>query len=284
MDKQSLKKLLPLLKHLGITVGVGVIIILIFFYWLLPFITNHGETITVPDIKGMHVDDLDDVLLERSLRYEVNQDSGYSADEEPLVVLEQFPKPHAKVKEKRKVYVTLNAEKPPLVKMPDLVNKSLKIAQITLKSYGLKLGKTKYRPDIALNSVLAQEWDGRRVLPGEKIPKGSFIDLYVGDGHGNKKWNMFSYVDLPLDEAKIAIVGAGLRVGTIRYEASSAGVVPQENDSGDTVRTVVDVSIGDVVRHNPSWGDTVRLKDAVDLWVYQPDSLVNENSLLDNEE
>jgi len=86
MDKQSLKKLLPILKHLGITVGVGIIIIVIFFYWLLPFITNHGETITVPDIKGMHVDDLDDVLLERSLRYEVNRDSGYSADEEPLVV------------------------------------------------------------------------------------------------------------------------------------------------------------------------------------------------------
>jgi len=286
MNKEILKKIGPIFKHLGIAVTTGVLIIVIFFYVYLPAITHHGETITIPDIVGMHIDELDEVLLDRTLRYEVNIDSGYNPDMPPLAVLEQFPSPLSKGKENRKVYVTLNAREPPLVKMPDLVNKSLKIAQITLKSYGLKLGKTEYRPvKEGLNFVLEQRWEGRQVLPGEQIPKGSAIDLYLADGRGNTAWKMYSYVDQPLEDAQIAIIGAGLKIGEIRYAEDPIGMVPVRNASGDTIRAVVSVSPGDVVKHLPAWRDSVRVQSKVDLWVYQPamDSLRDEDNLLDNE-
>lgn len=65
------------LKHLGIALGVGLIITLFFFYIYLPTTTNHGESITVPDLVGMPLSELDEFVVQRDLRYEVS-DSSYS--------------------------------------------------------------------------------------------------------------------------------------------------------------------------------------------------------------
>ena len=102
--------------------GIGVLLILFFFYVYLPTTTNHGESITVPDLEGVNVEDLDRFLLERDLRFEVLEDSGFSTDYPPHTVLKQFPLPNSKVKENRKIYITLNSTNPPEVRMPDLVD------------------------------------------------------------------------------------------------------------------------------------------------------------------
>ena len=110
------------LIHLGIVLTLGVTILVVFFYMYLPSVTNHGETITVPDLEGIHIDEIDEFLTKRNLRYEVFTDSGYTDEYEPLTILKQYPNPGSKVKESRKVFLTLNALNPPKVKMPDLVD------------------------------------------------------------------------------------------------------------------------------------------------------------------
>jgi hypothetical protein len=45
---------------------------LLFFYWYLPNITNKGESITVPNIEGLSIEKLEEVLGDRSLRWEVD--------------------------------------------------------------------------------------------------------------------------------------------------------------------------------------------------------------------
>ncbi len=277
MDIESLKRLLPLAKHLLITVGIGILLVVIFFYWYLPHTTNHGETITVPDIRNQHIDELEDILLTRNLRYEVNADSSFSPNQEPLTVIDQFPQPNSKVKENRKIYVTLNAQNPPLVKMPQLIDKSLKIAEITLQSYGLKSGKVEYKPDLGLNVVLEQWYDGREVLEGEMIPKGSSIDLFIGDGHGNRFFEMGDYVNRSFSDTRVALAGQGLKIGNITYVDDPVIEINQ----GDTAMVEVIVSAGYVTGQRPAQGKIVRLQDLVDLWVYQPDSIVNESSILD---
>ena len=93
-----------------ILIGILVsILILGFFYVFLPGITNHGESVTVPDLIGLEYRDLDKFLTKRSLRYEINQDSGFTSDYPPLAVLKQYPEPGAKVKENRKIFLSLNA-------------------------------------------------------------------------------------------------------------------------------------------------------------------------------
>ena len=42
-----------LLATLGITIGFLLLMVIIYFYIYLPNITNHGETIEVPDLRGM---------------------------------------------------------------------------------------------------------------------------------------------------------------------------------------------------------------------------------------
>ena len=178
-----------ILGHVGIMIAISIGLILLFFYWYLPKATNHGETITVPDLEGRHIDEIADYLSARDLSYEVSVDSGYSGNHQPLTVLKQYPNPQTLVKEKRKIYLTLNAQNPPKVKMPKLTDLSVKIARIKLQSLGLNVGDIKYEPDMAFNAVLRQEFEGEEITEGTGIFKGSEIDLVVGDGYGEKRFS-----------------------------------------------------------------------------------------------
>ena len=69
-----------ILKNLSIMLGIVTSIIFFIFYIYFPFITNHGETITVPNLVGMEIKDLDEFLSDRDLRYEILDDSSYSSE------------------------------------------------------------------------------------------------------------------------------------------------------------------------------------------------------------
>ena len=283
MNLESLKPYQPIFKHLAISMGSVLLIVLLFFYVYLPVTTNHGETITVPDIQNQHIDALEEILVSRNLRYVVNADSGYSSDQEPLTVLNQFPAANSQVKEDRKIYVTLNARKPPLVRMPDLKDKSLMIAQVTLQASGLKLGRTIYKPDLALNAVLAQYIKGRPVIAGEMIPKGSTIDLDLGNGSGNQQWNMYESVYQRYEDARIGFIGIGLQIGRVTFVRDPAVTLRSTTALGDTILTTVNVPMGNIERQLPAPWQTVRLQDIVDLWIYQPDSVGRNSSILDSD-
>jgi beta-lactam-binding protein with PASTA domain len=87
-------------------------------------------------------------------------------------------------------------------------------------------------------------------LPGQAIAKGSKIDLELGEGLGTAQFDAPSVIGMPLDEAKIAIIGAGLKVG-------QQMIVPAEEGQ----------AAGSVVRQNPDAGNNVRIGDVIDLWV-----------------
>ncbi len=270
-----------ILLHLTIVVVLGTLITLIFFNIYLPSKTNHGETITVPDVVGIHFDDLDDYLIKRNLRFEITEDSSYSADYEPLAVLRQVPLPNSKVKEGRKIYLTLNTNTPPKVRMPNLVDTSIKNAQIVLKSFDLKLGSVEYVADEIFGTVLKQKIDDREVLANEMVPKGSVVDIVSGDGLGIVTLLSPNLTELDEEDAQIAIVGSGLQVGSIRYDKDGTYVVLETNDEGEEEEITKQVAPGAVFRQWPEPGIEMRLKQAIDIWVYQPDSINSRPSLLD---
>lgn len=208
---------MDLIKHIVLIGFFGLLIVLSFFYVYMPLATNHGESITVPDIVGLGYEDLDEYLTDRNLRFEVNIDSGYSSDYPPKVVLKQYPEAGQKVKEDRKIFLTLNAMNPPDVKMPMLVDGSLKNAETVLESLGLLMGDITYQPDPARNAVLDQLFKGNSIEPGTPIAKGSKIDLVIGDGIGRQVFEMPDARGLDLEEAKILILGSSLEVGEIVY-------------------------------------------------------------------
>lgn len=238
------------LKHIAVIFLIILLMLFAFFYVWLPNTTNHGETITVPKVTGLKMQELEGFLEDKDLRYLVN-DSSYNPELQPFVVLTQEPQPGAKVKKDRKIYVSVNMKNPPEIKMPKLVDGSVKNAQMILKSYDLRLGKIEYVPDLAQNAVLKQLVNGKEIKPGALIKKGAVVDLVVGDGLGNAEFEVPSVTDMPVDEATVLLVGNGLTVGNIIYTEGSG------KPSGTVVKQ----------RPEAAPGKTIRSGEIVDLWV-----------------
>lgn len=236
--------------HLGIILAIGLVLLLIFFYYFLPGYTNHGETITVPDLRGMTYEELDDYLSQRELRYEIEQDSGYSAEDPPLTVLKQYPVSGSKVKSNRLLFLNLNKTTPRKVSMPNLIDGSVKSAQMVLESYGLELGSIQYRPDLAQNAVLEQRLEGNVIAPGDSIYQGSKVDLIVGDGLGNQMLEVPALFGMDFEDAEFTVIGSGLRLGSILAAAP-----------------VDSLPIGAVIRQIPAAGESIRIGQDIDLWV-----------------
>jgi beta-lactam-binding protein with PASTA domain len=234
--------------HLAIIIGVASVLILGFFYVYLPITTNHGESITVPDLYGVEMSELEEFLLDRDLRYEITPDSGYSAEFSPFAVLTQTPAAGQKVKENRKIYLSINAKNPPTVKMPNLVDGSLKNAQMVLDSYGLILGEIEYEAHEFQNAVLGQNLAGKAIEAGTYISKGSAVDLVIGNGLG-RAFAMPELLDLSQEEAEFLIKGSGLRLGTVH------------------TRKAEDKATGTVVHQYPAVGNSVRTGSRIDIWI-----------------
>ncbi|MCG8389562.1 MAG: PASTA domain-containing protein [Cytophagales bacterium] len=223
---------------------------LLFFYTYLPYATNHGETITVPDLYGIKMEDIDEFVTKRNLRYEIN-DSTFSDDHPPLTILKQYPKAGSKVKENRKIFISVNRVTPPSVPFPHQLvgSSSLRGVEAVLKSNELKRGKIIYRPSQFFDLVLDMQYNGESLKEGDFIPKGSTIDLVVGDGYASRSFKTPKLVGLELEEALFYIKGVRLDLGIVTVESDTAG------------------EKSFVIKQQPQEGRTVQLGDLVDLWI-----------------
>jgi hypothetical protein len=169
---------------LNILFGVGLsIFLLIGFLFMLNRITNHGEYLVVPEVKGKDFKSVQSEL--ENLGFDVViQDSIYVDSIPPNTILKQFPEAESTVKVNRVVYLTVNCTVPPTIVMPNLVGMTLRNALLELRSLGLKLGDTTFVPDIAKNAVKDQLIGGVTINPGSPIQMGARINLVIGGNLG----------------------------------------------------------------------------------------------------
>jgi len=115
--------------------------------------------------------------------------------------------------------------------------------------------------------------NGEEVIPGTKIPKGSVIDLTIGDGYGNSSLESPYLIGLDADIAQVTITGSALKLGAIVYQNIDTAVLisMDEFDIADTLK--ISVEVGQVVDQYPSPGEPMVIKESVNLWIYHPDSL-----------
>ncbi|TFV97319.1 PASTA domain-containing protein [Algoriphagus kandeliae] len=238
-----------ILINLLLIFGASLLLGFVFLKIYLPAYTNHGETVSVPDLSGYTFDEAINILEKSGLNYEVSLDSGYSTDEKALAVLKQIPPASEQVKNGRKIYLTLNARNAPMIKLPNLVNMPLKNVQEILANLGLERGEIIYVPDIGINVVLEQQYQGRTVTEGFEIPKGEKIDLVVGDGLGNQILSVPNFVGMDEIDAEFLILGSGLRMGEKLYF---------KNDT---------VPPGFVFRQAPPSETQVKTGEMIDLWI-----------------
>jgi len=194
-----------------------VVAVVLLAYFSLGYYTRHGEGIPVPLLKGLTADRAMEVLKEQGFNYQI--DSVYVLDEPPGTIVEQDPDAGTNVKVNRMIYLTMVTRLAPPVTLPDLSDENYMEAVATLSNYGLKVGDTTTKADIA-NHVLEIHFSGQIIKPGTKIPKGSKLDLVLGNGAGASEVDIPDLVNQDLDAAKFVIKGAGLTVGTISYEGA----------------------------------------------------------------
>jgi beta-lactam-binding protein with PASTA domain len=151
--------------------------------------------------------------------FDYRVDSVYKVDVAPGTIIEQDPDPGTLVKENRIIYLTMVSTQAPIVSLPDVEQQLFISASGTLKNYGLKFD-TVYRSDIARDMVLEIRYEGRIIKPGEKIPKGSKLELILGDGKGAAELEVPDLINQDLDAAKFVIRSSGLTLGTIEYQGA----------------------------------------------------------------
>jgi len=164
--------------------GVGVLLFIFLLKWWLGVTTNHDQKIEVPDLNRMSLSDVEAKLKEVNLDFIVIDSASFNPNYPKKSVIEQFPDAGDFVKEKRKIYLTLNPSKYRDITIPDLNGRTKRQAMSQLQSIGFKIGKFTTVRDIGKDVVRGLKYKGRDLKPGEKLPKNSVIDLVVGDGKG----------------------------------------------------------------------------------------------------
>ena len=198
----SLKKYLTSRVFFGqVAIALAIVAVLayLFMHWLT-FTTDHGHEITVPDLRKLTEEQVEDKLDELDLDYELLDSVDFRGDFPKYSVVEQDPMPGTKVKVGRKVYIKINSSGFSSVRIPDLIEKTYREAVPTLKALGLEEGTITYVPNLGKDMVLEMRYKGRNLRVGDRVLKASKIDLVLGDGKESYQEEIVDSTAVPTTE------------------------------------------------------------------------------------
>lgn len=196
----------PLLMGNCLGIVLASVALLIGALFFLDSYTRHGDSVEIPDVRGLDEQTAKSKLEAVGLLAEVT-DTGYVYRATPYSVLEQSLLPGEKVKPGRTLYLTINADGPRKIALPDVAdNCSRREAEDKLKVLGFKLGATEY-------IVGDPEWVygikvyGRDVSAGTRVSVNTPVVLVVGAGGLEEEYNGNDSLDyllnVPIEEEEI---------------------------------------------------------------------------------
>lgn len=241
------------LKNLGLAISIVVGVIMILLIWM-NFYTRHGQARPVPDFYGLTLEETIKLAKKNKLKYTI-ADSVYTTIVPRGCIAEQSPKPGFKVKKWRNIVLTINAFNPEMVAVPNLIDLPIRQALLQIESSGLKMGESRFRPDLSINIVLDQLYNGKKINPGDSLQKGSVIDLVLGKGLSNQRSSVPDLMGMHLDPAKNKIIVSAFSLGTYIYDSSIL-------TGDDTVNAFV-------YKQNPEFKEeaSLQLGSAIYLWL-----------------
>jgi len=206
----------PYVKTVLIAMGISLSILIVLMIFLRIY-TRHNQSFTMPDFRGLASEELLERANDSNLRVEIS-DSVYIFNRKPGSVIDQNPEPGTHVKKNRRVFITINAKNPIKVEVPNIVGYTLRQAKAILEQQGLEVGTLSFRPDLGVNNVLDQRFDGKTVDPGTLIPKGSKLNLVLGMGMHGERTGLPLLIGLKLNDAQNRIIESSLNIGRIRFD------------------------------------------------------------------
>lgn len=149
-------------------------------HWLDNY-TRHGQSVTVPNVKGLPLRAAENEINKLGLNA-IAIDSNYVKGMPAGAVLEQTPESNSKVKEGRTVYLTINTADVPKIAIPDIIdNSSSRQAEARLRAMGFKLTA----PELIEGEkdwVYGVKYKEHQLISGDKVPRESVLTLCIGAG------------------------------------------------------------------------------------------------------
>lgn len=244
------------------------LVVFVLLLWAMLFFlqeySRHGESQTVPNLVGKTTLEAMEELNNLDLDYAV-MDSTFDPDERPLTIINQDPIPDSKVKSGRKIYVTINMQQPPKTEIPnfELGTSYISVREI-LESHGLKVGRIIYKPfeyrDVFLDMQVSGQ--NKSLKPGTLVPKGTKVDLVLGNGLGDTKIAVPDLTGLTYIEA----------VNLIQLKELTLGTIVTSGTISDTMDAFVFKQFPQAANDK-----TVNLGSMIDLWITQEDPAATQD-------
>ncbi|OFY16212.1 MAG: hypothetical protein A2X11_14345 [Bacteroidetes bacterium GWE2_42_24] len=223
----------------------------IFLLWItlqiISVFTHHGEKIEVPDFVGQLIGDASVIADDNGLEIIV-MDSVYNPRKEKGVIMIQDPLPASFVKEGRKVYVTIVGQTPEKVKMPNLVDLSVRQAVERVVAARLQVDYIQVVRGEFNNAVIEQFYEGKPVRPGRELDRNSKIVLVVEQAEGATPAVVPDLIGNDIAEAYGAVFSVTLNVGKVVF------------------RDGLDESTSRVYKQDPQPGIQLSAGNQVNLW------------------
>lgn len=270
-----------LINLLAVTVVTFLIVALLM--WGFRFYTLHGESVEVPDLVNMKIEDAEKLLATRNLGILV-ADSVCRGNSKGGLIKEQTPRAKFRVKESRKIYiiVTKHAECTVNLYYNQLIGHSRDYVVRQLKRSNLKVGSLTYRPGgKAPNTVVEASINGVPIFveanpdagerPPEKpraIPQNAVIDLVLLEGIDALPQMVPDVVCGTYSSAEFAIKGNEFNIGTIH-----------------TTGTIIDTAAAWVYKQSPAPSSYTTMGSGISLWLMSayPEGCKDNDDLFPND-
>ncbi len=190
---------------LGLLVVGGLLYVLISF-WLMPAYTQHGVTVTVPDLRGGTAQEASSNLERVDLTAEFIQLRKPNLPKG--VVIDQSPTPQSRVKPGRRIYVTVNSGDTTTVVVPNIEALPVREAQNQLMTNGLLVGLVK--PD-SIPSAHANTITRQDPAAGTRVAARSPVNVWFSTGLGDRIVTVPDVVGMTAEEATIQLLDKRLR-------------------------------------------------------------------------
>ena len=234
-------------------VWLGMMIALFFLTNLaLRVYTNHNESLQVQNYIGMSVEEATRQARNRSFRI-VILDSIQVLDKEPGIVLEQDPKPFSRVKQKRRIYITVTKYTPDMVVLPQLVGNydynqyARKLQQLGIRT---TIRDRQFDSKLEENTILHFYYKDRQISDADlrgkvEVPKGSTLEFVVTE-------RTTGFVEIPdlvcrkYSAAVFLISAMSLNLGTVVGEVSDDAYVWKQEPAytpGQNIRVGEQINI-----------------------------------------
>lgn len=234
----------------GLAFAILVVLILgLFEFILMPAYVRQNQSRYVLDLRGLTLEDAQARISAEGFKEQV-YDTLYTNQYQPGTVMDQFPRPNARVKPGRTIRLKI-ARPERMVPIPELVGQSRRGAELQLQQLGLKIDTVyqEYNPAYPQGTVA---WQFPK--PGDHIKKGLGVQITVSKGTPPNFYQVPQLFGLSLTSAKRRLVEARLKVGKISYrenedlvpftvldQAIPAGTVLEKAVTVDLIVSVLDI-------------------------------------------